>query len=187
MRHHLRVRKKLRKKLNVKMLQRGIIFVILVIIFSGCIEEENKNKEQEYEEPQIYSYSNISIKEVRASIDGDIVIVDVREPEEYANCRINKSILIPLEEIEKRHTELGAYKDNKIIVMCRSGSRSAEASEKLIELKFRNVNNMRGGIVAWYVAGYELAGECKGAPEFRMEDIMRKNDGWEFFVGKGCS
>ena len=77
----------------------------------------------------------------------DLHLVDVREYAEFAGGRIAGAKLLPLGEIEKRHTELDHAKP--IYVMCRTGRRSSEAQKKLKSLGFTNVVNVAGGFEAW--------------------------------------
>ena len=74
-------------------------------------------------------------------------LVDVREYAEYAGGRVSGAKLLPLGDLEKRHTELDHSKP--VYVMCRNGRRSAEAQKKLKELGFTNVINVAGGFEAW--------------------------------------
>lgn len=75
------------------------------------------------------------------------VIVDVREPAEWAESRIPGAVLIPLAELAYRVKELP--RDRPVIMQCRSGNRSRVATEFLLGHGFPNVRNLVGGIVAW--------------------------------------
>lgn len=79
--------------------------------------------------------------------NGEIHLVDVREQVEFAGGRVKGASLLPLGELEKRHSELDHSKP--IYVMCRTGRRSSEAQRKLHALGFTNVVNVSGGIEAW--------------------------------------
>lgn len=87
--------------------------------------------------------------EVKAKIDrGDrFTLLDVREPHEYAICRIPEAKLIPLGEVAKRLGELDP--STETVVHCKSGVRSAKACEILRKAGFKNVRNLTGGILAW--------------------------------------
>ncbi|HYF04075.1 MAG TPA: rhodanese-like domain-containing protein [Patescibacteria group bacterium] len=78
----------------------------------------------------------------------DTVILDVRQPEEYAERNIPNSILIPLGELPARFSELERFKDREIIVHCKMGGRSAQACQFLNQQGF-NATNLKGGITAW--------------------------------------
>jgi molybdopterin/thiamine biosynthesis adenylyltransferase/rhodanese-related sulfurtransferase len=77
----------------------------------------------------------------------DIVILDVRNPEEARISRIEGSVLIPLGELPERVAELNTA--DQIVVHCRMGGRSAKAVEFLRSVGFRKVRNLVGGINAW--------------------------------------
>ncbi len=77
----------------------------------------------------------------------DHILLDVRTPEEHKEQNIPGSILIPLNELEARHGELS--KDKTILIYCRSGSRSAVASDLLTAKGFKNLYNLKGGILSW--------------------------------------
>ena len=87
--------------------------------------------------------------ELKAELDrGDhLVILDVREPQEYQINRIPGSILIPLGDLPKRYVELDP---NAVIVsQCKSGVRSAKAQDFLRSKGFTSVRNLTGGILGW--------------------------------------
>ena len=85
--------------------------------------------------------------------DKDFLLVNVRVP--YEREIESTDEFIPLDEIEGR---LDAFprRDTKIVVYCRSGTTSAAAARKLVQLGYTNVWNLEGGIIAWQDAGYPL-------------------------------
>lgn len=83
----------------------------------------------------------------------DVLLLDVREADEYAGGHIPGITLIPMGEIPGRLSELPT--DKPIIVTCRTGNRSGQVVEFLRGQGFTNVHNMDGGIVAWIEEGYE--------------------------------
>jgi adenylyltransferase/sulfurtransferase len=103
-----------------------------------------------HQEPApVANLGEIEPTEVKQKIDrGDkFVLIDVREPHEYQICKIPTSILIPLGDLPKRLNELD--KDAEIVAHCKSGVRSGKATNLLHENGFKNVRNMKGGILAW--------------------------------------
>jgi adenylyltransferase/sulfurtransferase len=76
-----------------------------------------------------------------------IVVVDVREPQEYQINRIEGSRLIPLGELPQRYEELDP--NAAIVMQCKSGMRSAKATQFLRGVGFKNVRNLAGGILGW--------------------------------------
>jgi molybdopterin/thiamine biosynthesis adenylyltransferase/rhodanese-related sulfurtransferase/molybdopterin converting factor small subunit len=95
------------------------------------------------------SEGEIEVKEVKAKLDrgDDFVLVDVREPHEHQICNIPQAKLIPLGQVGQRLGELDPNAD--IVVHCKSGMRSAKACGVLRQAGFKNVRNMKGGILAW--------------------------------------
>lgn len=94
---------------------------------------------------------NITVEELKTRIDSGerLNIIDVREPEEYAEYNIGAK-LIPLGNILSMQTdELEDYKDEELIVHCRSGKRSAQACLFLETMGYSNCKNLEGGILAW--------------------------------------
>jgi rhodanese-related sulfurtransferase len=81
----------------------------------------------------------------------DVVLIDVREPSEYAAGHIPGVKLIPLGSLPSRVNEIP--KDKFVVMTCRSGNRSGQATKFLRDQGFDNVHNMTGGINAWQQAG----------------------------------
>ncbi len=79
----------------------------------------------------------------------DAVVVDVREPTEWAKGHIVGARLIPLGELDKRLEELASFRDRPVIVTCQSGTRSVAACKKLVKAGFANVHMLKGGMMAW--------------------------------------
>lgn len=78
---------------------------------------------------------------------GDAVeIIDVRQPDEYREAHVEPSRLIPLGELSRRASELD--RSRTLLMLCRSGRRSAMATQQLAAQGF-NVRNIDGGIIAW--------------------------------------
>jgi molybdopterin/thiamine biosynthesis adenylyltransferase/rhodanese-related sulfurtransferase len=93
--------------------------------------------------------NDISAIELKQRLDrGDkLMLVDVREPNEYQINRIPGTVLIPLGEVPRRYGELN--KDDEIVVHCKMGGRSAQAADFLRSVGFKRVLNLRGGILDW--------------------------------------
>ncbi len=91
----------------------------------------------------------LSVLELKAELDrGDqVVVLDVREVQEYQISKIAGSVLIPLGDLPSRYTELDP--NAVIVAQCRSGVRSLRALEFLRSKGFTNVRNLTGGILAW--------------------------------------
>jgi len=77
-----------------------------------------------------------------------INLLDVREQFEYDMVNLEAK-LIPLGELESRLAEIDSWKDQEIIIHCRSGARSAEACRILMRQGYKNPVNLQGGINRW--------------------------------------
>lgn len=101
------------------------------------------------EEPDVeLDVPSISARELKARFDkGDeLFILDVREPHEFQICNL-QGHLIPLGELPRRVHELDS--SHEIVVLCRTGKRSAEAVDFLQKAGFRKSLNLSGGILSW--------------------------------------
>lgn len=83
--------------------------------------------------------------------DTTLKVFDVREPREYQQAHIPQARLVPLPEILTGTSDLP--KDCNIVLVCRSGRRSARAAHVLQTRGYRNVRILAGGILAWEAAG----------------------------------
>lgn len=81
----------------------------------------------------------------------ELLLLDVREPDEYETARIEGSRLIPLGELEKRLDEIEGWKQRPVVVYCKSGARSTRGCRILLENGFSRVENLDGGIEAWSI------------------------------------
>ena len=96
------------------------------------------------------SYTQISQDEAMQMMQEqtDYLIVDVRRPDEFAESHIAGAINVPNEEITDEMPELLPDKDQLLLIYCRSGNRSKEASQKLADIGYTNVYEF-GGINTW--------------------------------------
>lgn len=77
------------------------------------------------------------------------VVLDVREPDEYKAGHVLNAKLIPLGKLKERIGELDKYRDQPMIVVCRSGNRSGTACVLLGKAGFTQAYNLSGGVIAW--------------------------------------
>jgi len=89
-------------------------------------------------------------------VNGEVVIIDVRTPEEVSTGRIPGALAINLRELSKNASLLPAKLDTPIYVYCKEGIRSAYALTSLRLLGYTNSYNVFGGIDAWKEAGYPV-------------------------------
>jgi rhodanese-related sulfurtransferase len=96
----------------------------------------------------INKMKEISVQELKEKMDAgeDFQLIDVREDFEYETSNIG-GVLIPLGGILIETDKIA--KDKPVVVMCRSGKRSAAAIMQLEQHGFTNLTNLQGGILAW--------------------------------------
>ncbi len=94
-------------------------------------------------------YTKISAEQAREMIkEEEVIILDVRTEEEFAEARIEGALLIPDYAIGELAEEKLPDKQATILVYCRSGRRSEDASRELLEMGYENVYDF-GGIIDW--------------------------------------
>lgn len=94
------------------------------------------------------SVADVSIEEaLKMWQNKEAVIIDVRTPEEYKDGHIPGVALIPIDQLPSRINEVP--KDKKVLIICRSGNRSAKGTSLLRKNGFDNVYNVTGGMLAW--------------------------------------
>jgi len=99
-------------------------------------------------------FRNVTVKDLKNASEPDKIILDVRTQGEYNEGHVDGAVLLPVQELEQRYSELP--KDKPIYVMCHSGNRSLVASEILEKNGFKDIRNVQGGILAWQRAGYPV-------------------------------
>ena len=123
--------------------------------YLGTIEDGNvlkhylRKASDDEQKPETTHPDVVSLGELLNKIKGneEISVLDVREPAEYAFGHILGSINIPLGELEQRFEELNNTEN--LHVICRTGSRSDLAAQKLTEKGFKNVKNVVPGMKDW--------------------------------------
>ena len=94
---------------------------------------------------------NITVEELKQRIDAGekIQLVDVREPAENTEFNIGGTLL-PLGKIQTMQIDdIDEFKDQELVLYCRSGNRSGQAALFLESMGFKNVKNLVGGMLAW--------------------------------------
>ncbi len=94
----------------------------------------------------------ISVSQAKARRDAGALMLDVREAGEWEQVHIPGAVHIPLGRLEERAGEL--RRNREIVVVCRSGGRSAMGRDILKKAGFTKVTSMAGGMNDWKAAGY---------------------------------
>lgn len=116
----------------------------------GDVLKHYLRKASEKETKEETNYEDvIDLTELHNKLEGEeeIFILDVREPAEFAFGHIPGALNIPLGELEDRLAEID--QDKEVDVICRTGSRSDLAAQKLSEKGFNNVKNVIPGMTKW--------------------------------------
>lgn len=121
----------------------GVLIVVAVLYFTGAFSKGMA--------------AEISVAEAYKLYPDDAFFLDVREVVEWEAGHVPDTTNIPLSELETRLNELP--KDQDIVVICRSGNRSQEGRDILLDAGFENVTSMAGGVSDWKDAGYPYDGE----------------------------
>lgn len=118
-----------------------IPILLSALMFTGCAGTSNH---------QTNTYRNITMDEAVTMMaqETGYIILDVRRPDEFAAGHIPNAINVPNESIGTDEIPELPNKDQLIMVYCRSGRRSKEASEKLVKLGYTNIVEF-GGILDW--------------------------------------
>jgi len=105
-------------------------------------------------------FSRITVQEAKAKLDdGSAVLVDVREPGEYAEVHADGARLIPVNTVVNEVQQIRDYANGKeVLFICKSGARSALAAEFALAggLSGVELSNVEGGTLAWVEAGLPI-------------------------------
>ena len=141
------------------------ISILLILLFAGigCIDSDDTKGTETMAVSTDTSntetatgFTDISIEQAKQMIDNkEVFLLDVRTQDEFDEGYIEGAILIPDYELASRLDEVP--EDAKILVYCRSGRRSVDASNILVDAGYTDVYNMLGGINEWRSAQYPVA------------------------------
>jgi len=143
-------RKKQQKKSNRNLLL-GIGAVILLGILGAVFFS---NPDGTATAPATPLPMEISVRNAYALRNQGALILDVRTPAEWVDGHVPGATLIPLDELESRLSELP--QDEDIVVICRSGNRSATGRDILLNAGFPMVTSVAGGFNDWVANGYDV-------------------------------
>ena len=137
-----------RQHVRREIMKKLIPILLSTLLFTGCVSTNN----------QANSYRRITMDEAVAMMaqETGYIILDARRPDEFAAGHIPNAINVPNESIGTAEIAELPDKNQLIMVYCRSGRRSKEASEKLVNLGYTNIVEF-GGILDW--TGETVTGE----------------------------
>ncbi len=121
----------------------GIAAVLLVIVLTVILLNGQ-------EKPTTLP-TTISVSDAAERFAAGAFLLDVREQSEWNEGHISGAVLIPLAQLPARLSEIPADRD--VLIICRSGNRSAQARDQLRAAGFPNTTSIDGGMNAWIAAG----------------------------------
>jgi len=129
-----------------------LLAVLATSFFSGCDMQEQGNEVAEEDDSSgsdLAIVIRISANEAMDMMTDDAIILDVRNPDEFAQGHIPNAILLPSSEVQRDAESILPDKNQVILVYCRSGVRSAAAAQELVALGYTAVYDF-GGILDWH-------------------------------------
>jgi rhodanese-related sulfurtransferase len=133
-----------------------ISILLLTFLFTSCTGEQNSSNTTQNTNTSantdytLKTYRQITMNEAASIMksEKDYIILDVRRPDEFSAGHIPNAINVPNEIIGTSEISELPDKEQLILVYCRSGRRSKEASQKLVDLGYTNIVEF-GGILDW--------------------------------------
>jgi rhodanese-related sulfurtransferase len=98
--------------------------------------------------------STVTVNEAYELAQRGAFVLDVRTPEEWNEFHAPNSTLIPLDQLASRLSEVP--RDRQIVVVCRSGNRSQQGRDILLNAGFEQVASMAGGLNEWRANGFPI-------------------------------
>ncbi len=138
-------------KLNI------IAAALVILIASAGMLFLQRNGQASAEGNEGILPKEVSVTEAAGLREAGAFMLDVREPYEWDEYHIPGAVLVPLGELENRLSELP--QDQEIVVVCRSGNRSAVGRDILLAAGFQDVTSMAGGMNRWKAAGFDVESE----------------------------
>jgi rhodanese-related sulfurtransferase len=126
-----------------------VIFSVFMVFFMSCSGTKETSVQSKDSEKTMYRKISAEQAYTMMSELENFIILDVRTQNEYKTQRIKGAILIPDYEIADRAEKELPDKNMVILVYCRGGNRSANASGILLSLGYKNIYDF-GGIVNWH-------------------------------------
>jgi len=132
------------KNINIWLILGGLVIISLAVIF-GFSQNTADTTTLALE---------VNVEDAYQMRENGAFVLDVRELSEWEDGHIPDATLIPLGELESRMNEIPT--DQEVLIVCRSGNRSAQARDILKDAGFTNVTSMAGGMNQWVAKSYEV-------------------------------
>ena len=94
---------------------------------------------------------SLTVHELKQRLDQgeQLLLLDCRRPEEFALCRLDDAVLLPMQELPQRVSEIQAWSDRPVVVVCHHGIRSMRVAMWLRSAGFAQAQTLTGGMDAW--------------------------------------
>lgn len=155
---------------------RIIFLVVLVlgflVVINASVLADGKTFRQILKEAKS-QITEITVEQVKKDMDADkeFVILDVRDPDEYAAGHLPKAVNISRGKLEFMIGRLYPKKDTEMVLYCRTGARSALCTKTLMDMGYTNVKNFNGAFKAWGESGHSIYNRHG---EFKMISFEKK-------------
>jgi rhodanese-related sulfurtransferase len=126
-----------------------LLYLVSLLIVVAMVWLTVRLLPKEIQQKQIAE--TVSVSDAAEYFSAGAFLLDVREQSEWEAGHIEGAVLIPLAELPNRMTEVP--KDKIVLVICRSGNRSAQARDQLRAAGYTQVTSIDGGMNAWIQAG----------------------------------
>jgi rhodanese-related sulfurtransferase len=127
-------------------------FLLISLLLTAC---QSKSVTGESVSVAGGSYKNVTPKELNTMLKNkDFVLINVHIP--FAGNMGDTDLSIPFDQIEHNLSQVPSDKSAQIVLYCRSGHMSQIAAEKLVTLGYTYIWNLKGGMIDWEKAGYNI-------------------------------
>jgi rhodanese-related sulfurtransferase len=149
-----RMQRRAEQRRKKRLTQIGVAAVGLIIVVGAFLALFDNNNPATLEVDQGSLPIEVSVDEAYEIYERGGYLLDVRTQEEWDEYHIPDTKLIPLDELKNRVDEVP--RDQDVVVVCRSGNRSQEGRDILLQAGFTEVTHMNGGVNDWRTSGYPI-------------------------------
>jgi rhodanese-related sulfurtransferase len=128
-----------------------VLITMLWISFVSCGQKQN---EKSADQDSASAISLITPEELN-NVNKDILLIDVRTPQEYASGHVENSIIIDFRASNFKDLIGELNKDQDVYVYCKVGGRSGAAAKLMEEMGFKKIYDLQGGILQWEKDGFK--------------------------------
>jgi rhodanese-related sulfurtransferase len=156
-----------------------ILFILLALTCGAC---QTKDYSEKLESLYKHTVPVITVKELadEKRLEKPMVLLDIRSPEEYTVSRIEGARFVDYDHFSDKDVA-DISKESEIILYCSVGYRSEKIGEKLLDIGYKNVRNLYGGIFQWKNEGFEVVNKHY----MRTDSVHTYNKSWSVWLING--